>query len=467
MIDRIQPQALEFEVVVIGAIMQSGECYEMVSGILKPEMFYDRRYKLVYKAINRLHAKKMPIDVLTVVKELSNVGELEDAGGMLFVHGLMKNVGGYANIEAHSRLIQEKYIKREAIKAASAIIDQAFNETYDVFEIQTNVRNLDCFFSDQTTGGNQFTPIEKLLREERDRYDQRVAAKAAGTPQGIPTGLRVLNNITRGWQKGNLIIVAARPAMGKTALMLCLARGAAQAGFPVYIPTLEMTPDELTERFVVMESEVNSEGYKTGTLSVPEMLQTDSARDVIRKMGIYIDDTPAITATKLKALCRKFCKEHPNGIVMVDYLQKMKVENERGKNREQVINEISQELKNIARENKIPVIALSQLSREVEKRSDKRPMLSDLRESGAIEQEADVVIFLHRPEYYDTNDTSGLAELIIAKYRNGGTGIANAKFIPELIKFVDVDEMPYAPKPLTPNTNFHETKKQTDIEEPF
>lgn len=452
--DRQIPQAPDIEQKVLGGMILYSECFEIAAQIISSEMFYVQKNILIFRAIESLVKNKKQIDLVTVCEELKNLGTINDVG-YSFVASLTTDgtIASPSNIGEHCLYIQEYFMKRETIKHATSLIEQSFDPTYDVFDLASNVRNLDSMFSDQMTGSNQFNHISKLIDTERKRYDLKYESNEKGLPLGIDTGFKQLNAISYGWQKGNLIIIGARPAVGKTALMLAFSIAAAKSGVPVYIPTLEMTPDELVERILISESGVNSEKYKSASLTDAEIVITDDHRNKIKKMGIYIDDTPAISTTKLKALCRKFCKEHPNGIVMIDYLQKMTVENSRNKNREVVINEISQELKNIARENKIPVVALSQLSRGLESRPDKRPMLSDLRESGAIEQEADVVLFIHRPEYYDGFDSPGIAELIIAKYRNGKTGTLNVNFIGELIKFSDPHQI------YVPNQNFYEVEK--------
>jgi replicative DNA helicase len=444
---KVQPQALPLEEAVLGALMLDKDALPAVLDLLRPESFYSEAHQHIYRAIRELFQNSKPIDLLTVTEELKRVGVLEVCGGAYYLVELTNRVGSAANIEYHARIISQKHIQRELIRVSTSIIQEAYDDGSDVFDLMDKAER-DLFAITENNLSRSFegmsTLASKLLKQI-----ETLSQKEDGLT-GVPTGFTELDRLTSGWQPSDLIIVAARPSMGKTAFILSLARNAAMDfGKGVALFSLEMSNLQLVQRLVAMESEVPSSKLRNGQLEAHEWQQLHNSIEKMSKAPIYIDDTPGINIFELRAKCRRLKAQHDIQIIIIDYLQLMTGGGENSKNggnREQEISAISRALKGLAKELNVPVIALSQLSRAVETRGgSKKPQLSDLRESGAIEQDADIVSFIYRPEYYqimeDENgaSTKGMADIIVSKHRNGALGEVRLRFIGEFSKFSDPD----------------------------
>lgn len=448
---KIPPKAIDLEEAVLGACMIEKEALDIVIDILSPDAFYTDAHQKIFKAIKHLFGAPKPVDLLTVADQLRSTGELEDVGGAFYLAELTNRIASAANVEFHARIVSQKFIQRELIRVSSHIIKDAYEDTTDVFELlDTAEKNLFAI-ADANLSKNG-DKISSIVDKEIDEIDRRMAkAKDGDVLTGVGTGFIGLDRVTAGWQKSDLIIVAARPGMGKTSFNLAIARNAAiDLNKPVAFFSLEMNTSQLVQRLISMESEIDADKLRKGTLERYEWAQLITRVDKLKQAPIIIDDTPALNIFELRAKCRRYKDKYGIELIVIDYLQLMTGGNGDGKgsgNREQEISQISRSLKSIAKELNIPIIALSQLSRAVETRGGaKRPMLSDLRESGAIEQDADIVIFLYRPEYYDIleddngNDNRGIAEIIIAKHRNGEITTVKTKFIRKYAKFVNLED---------------------------
>jgi replicative DNA helicase len=443
---KIPPQAVDLEEAVLGALMLEKDALTNVIDILKVESFYKEAHKVIFQAILDLFAESQPIDLLTVTTQLRKNGALEVAGGAFYITELTSKVASASNIEYHARIITEQAIKRELIKISSEIQKDAFEETTDVFELLDKMEQNLFEISEKNIRKN-YSDMRSIMREAIIELEQRKNQKDGLT--GVPSGFTALDRVTSGWQKSDLVIIAARPAMGKTAFVLSVLRNAAvDHNKPVAIFSLEMSAVQLVNRLISSEAELSSEKIKKGTLADHEWAQLVHKTAKLSKAPLFVDDTPALSILELRAKCRKLKAQHDIQMVVIDYLQLMSGDTKGGGggNREQEIASISRALKKIAKELSIPVIALSQLSRAVETRGgDKRPQLSDLRESGAIEQDADMVMFLYRPEYYGITEdegggsTAGVGEVIIAKHRNGSLENVKLRFIGQYTKFTDLD----------------------------
>jgi replicative DNA helicase len=448
---KLQPQAIDIEAAILGAVMLEKDALIQVIDILRPESFYHPKHQLIYKAVVQLFDRSEPIDILTVANQLRMNGELEMAGGAFYITELTSTINSAANLEAHTRIIQEQAIKRELISIASQIEKDAFEETTDVFELLDKTEQLLFKVSEGNVKKN-FADMRSILRAALLELESKRGVE--GTLTGVPSGFTQLDRLTSGWQKSDLIILAARPAMGKTAFVISAMRNAAvDFNKPVAIFSLEMSSVQLVNRLISAEAELESEKIKKGNLEEYEWQQLHHKIRKLDNAPIYIDDTPALTIRELRTKCRRLKQKHGLEMIIIDYLQLMSGDGgaKGGGNREQEISQISRSLKTLAKELSVPVIALSQLSRAVETRGgDKKPQLSDLRESGAIEQDADMVIFLYRPEYYKIeqdemgNNLKGLGEIIIAKHRNGSLDSVFLKFIGKYTKFADMDSSEFS-----------------------
>ncbi len=442
---RMPPQAVELEAAVIGALMLEQGTIIEVADILKPDSFYKDALKTIYKAILRLSERYEAIDILTVTEELRKTDELEEVGGPYYITQLTSQVASSAHIEFHARIIAQKFIQRELIRVASEIHGRAYDQSIDVDDL------LD--FSEQElfkiASGNikkESQQINTIIQEAIRQIEE--SGKREDGLSGVPCGFTALDRITMGWQRSDLVILAARPSMGKTAFSLTMIRNiAVMYKQPVAMFSLEMSCVQLVNRLIVSETGLTSDKIKTGKLENYEWEQLEHKIKDLSEAPIFIDDTPAISIFELRAKCRRLKIQHDIQMVIVDYLQLMSGPPETKGSREQEVSAISRGLKAIAKELDIPIIALSQLNRSVEMRAgDKRPQLSDLRESGAIEQDADIVMFIHRPERYgitedeNGNSTVGIAEIMLAKHRNGAIGDVRLRFIAEQAKFTDLDE---------------------------
>jgi replicative DNA helicase len=444
---KIPPQALDLEEAVLGALMLEKDALTNVIDILKPDTFYKESHKEIYNSIVDLFNNSEPVDILTVTNHLRKSGKLEFVGGAFYITELTSKVNSAAHIESHARIIIEKAIKRELIRIASEIHHEAYEDTIDVFQLLDKTEQ-SLFSVSEINIRKNYADMRSLMHEAIIELETK--KNQADGLTGIPTGFTALDRLTSGWQKSDLVIIAARPGMGKTAFIVSAMRNAAvDFGKAVAIFSLEMSSIQLVNRLISAEAELESEKIKKGNLEEYEWSQLIHKTAKLSEAPIFIDDTPALTILELRAKSRKLVAQHNVGLIIVDYLQLMSGDSSKnggGGNREQEIASISRSLKNIAKELNIPIIALSQLSRAVEVRGgDKRPQLSDLRESGSIEQDADMVIFLYRPEYYgitadeEGNSMQGVGEVIIAKHRNGSLDTVRLKFIGKFTKFCDLD----------------------------
>lgn len=447
---RVQPQARELEEAILGALMLEKDAYSMISEILTPQSFYDKNHELIYTAIQSLAIQQKPIDMLTVVEQLRKTGDLEMVGGIPYIAQLSQKVVSSAHLEYHARIVAQKSLARELISFSSVVAGKAFDETNDVDDLMQEAEG-QLFEISQRNLKKDFTAINPVIREAIDLMAE--AAKRTDGLSGVQTGFKDLDKITSGWQNSDLIIIAARPAMGKTAFVLSMAKNmAVNYNTPVAVFSLEMSNVQLVNRLIINITEIPGEKIKSGQLHQYEWQQLDQKVKPLYDAPIYIDDTPSLSVFELRTKARRLVKEHKVKCVIIDYLQLMNASGMSFGSREQEVSIISRSLKGLAKELNIPIIALSQLNRSVENRSvkdgpdAKRPQLSDLRESGAIEQDADIVCFIHRPEYYKIfedshgNDLRGKAEIIIAKHRNGSTGDVLLSFKSEYIRFQNVDE---------------------------
>ena len=442
---KLQPQALELEKAVLGALMIDNESLSDAIDSLQAEYFYAPKHQKIFEAIVNLFNNTQPVDILTVSEELKRMEMFKEIGGLAYISELTNNVSSSSNTEFHARIIAEKFIKRSLINISRKISNDAFDDSVDIFDLLNDAE------------ANLFTVTEGTLRKSYDKMSSLIKGALENIEtlrnkedglSGVPSGFTNLDRVTSGWQKSDLVIVAARPGMGKTAFALTMARNVAvDHNTPIGFFSLEMSSEQLVNRLIASEAELGASKLRKGDLADHEMVQLHEKIKHLSEAPIFIDDTPGLSIFELRAKARRLVKNHGVGIIMIDYLQLMTAGGTGG-NREQEISTISRSLKGIAKELKIPVIALSQVNRGVESRTgvgSKRPMLSDLRESGAIEQDADIVTFIYRPEYYkiyewdNGDDSRGQGELIIAKHRNGSLNNVRLKFTGEFAKFSDLD----------------------------
>ncbi len=442
---KLPPQAVDLEEAVLGAMMLEQNAVNTVIDILKPSSFYKEAHARIYDVIITLFQKGEPIDILTVTQGLRKTSELELIGGPLYISQLTNRIASTANIETHARIVSQKFIQRELIRISSEIIKDAYEESTDVFDLLDKAES-NLF---QVAEGNIRKNYDKMSVLIKTALDQIEAARQnTHGVSGVPSGFTGLDRITSGWQRSDMIVIAARPGMGKTAFVLSMARNmAVEFQIPVAIFSLEMSSVQLVQRLIASETEIDSDKLRKGNLKDHEFHQLHNRISRIAEAPIFIDDTPGLSVFELRAKCRRLKAQHGIQMIIIDYLQLMTVGGDsKAGNREQEISTISRSIKGIAKELDVPVIALSQLSRQVETRGgDKRPMLSDLRESGAIEQDADIVGFIYRPEYYgitedsEGNPLQGTGEIIIAKHRNGALADVRLRFIGRLAKFTNLE----------------------------
>lgn len=440
---KMPPQALDLEEAVLGALMLEKEAVNTAIDILQPRSFYKDAHQKIFAAIHDLFNGNEAVDILTVTQELKKRGELDIVGGAYYVTQLTNRVASAANIEFHARVIAQKYIQRELIRISSEIITDAYDETTDVFSLLDKAESSLYGVAEGNIRKN-YDSMSDLIREAITQIE--TAKNRESGVIGVPSNFTSLDRVTSGWQPSDLVIIAARPAMGKTSYVLSLARNAAvEFEKPVAVFSLEMSSVQLVTRLISAESGISSEKLRSGNLRDDEIHQIHSKIDKLSQAPIFIDDTAGLSVFELRAKARRLKTQHDIQMIVIDYLQLMTAGDSKG-NREQEISTISRSLKGIAKELNVPVLALSQLSRAVETRGgDKKPMLSDLRESGSIEQDADMVQFIHRPEYYgitedeEGNPTNGTANIIIAKHRNGAVCDVRLRFVNELAKFEDFD----------------------------
>ena len=450
------PQAIEIEQVVIGALLIDTEAFGLVSEMLHPETFYDPRHKFIFEAISALNMSERPADILTVTDELRKMGKLEQAGGMTYVMDLSYMVASSANVEYHSRILAQKYMARQLISYASSIETRAFDETVDTDQLMQDAEGA-LFELSQKNMKKDYTQIDPVVKQA-----YQILQKAAGNTSGltgIPSGLDDLDAVTSGWQASDLVIIAGRPAMGKTSYALSVAKNiAVDYRIPIAFFSLEMSNVQLVNRLISNVCEIPGNKILSGQLTDEEWARLDQNLRLLDGAPLYVDDTPSLSVFELRTKARRLVKEKGVKIIMIDYLQLMNATGMRFNSRQEEVSTISRSLKSLAKELDIPILALTKLNRSVESRGDgdakgldsKRPQLSDLRESGAIEQDADMVQFVHRPEYYhiyEDNgvDLRGMAQIIIAKHRKGATKDVLLSFRGEFTRFANKNERQFVP----------------------
>ena len=450
----LQPQALDIEKVVLGALMIDSDAFTVVSEMIRPETFYDPRHQKIYGAIQALNLHEKPVDIMTVAEELKRSGELEEVGGPPYIVELSSHVASSAHIEYHGRILAQKFLARQLIQFASMIETEAFDETIDVDELMQRAEG-SLFELSQKNMAQEYTQIDPIVKQAHELLQKAAHNQENGGLTGISTGFTQLDKITAGWQPSDLVIIAGRPAMGKTSFALSLAKNIAiDSRVPVAFFSLEMNNVQLVNRLLSNVCSISGSKILSGQLDPSDWERFDNN---IRKMEgapIYVDDTPGLSVFELRTKARRLVREHGIKVLMVDYLQLMNANGMRFSSRQEEVSTISRSLKGLAKELNIPVLALSQLNRTVEQRDGiegKRPQLSDLRESGAIEQDADLVLFVHRPEYYRIfqdekgNDLHGKAQIIIAKHRKGATDDVLLSFRGEYTRFANPDEDSFMP----------------------
>jgi len=450
---RVPPQAVEIEEAVLGAMLIEHEAATIALQLLSSEDFYKPAHKHIFETLFDLYERDNPLDLITVENELRDNGLLDNVGGPGYLADLTRSVSSAASVDYHAQIIAEKAVKRNLILNCNEIIKAAYDSTTDAFDVLDHAEQ-SIFDIANTKSRANATKIGDVLKDTLAHLED-LRGKPAGVT-GVPTGLDV-DNYTSGWQRGDLVIIAARPSMGKTAFTLTCARNAAlhpdenlQANVALF--SLEMSSQQLVQRFLTMEARIDAQAARTGRLKDEDFKRLIDAASRLFTANIFIDDTPSLSVMEMRTKCRRLKSEHDIGLIVVDYLQLMTASSKDIGNREQEIATISRGLKALAKELDVPVIALSQLSRQVEQRGgDKRPQLSDLRESGSIEQDADVVCFLYRPEYYgitttaEGESTNGLAELIIGKQRNGPVGSTRMFFVKEYARFEKLTRVENSP----------------------
>jgi replicative DNA helicase len=439
----VPPQNLDAEESVLGAMMLSPGAIAAVSEVLDAggREFYRESHARMYRAALALYAKGEPVDAITLADELAERSELEEAGGKDRVHELAALVPATANARHYALIVRETATLRGLIRAGGEIARLGWERPGDATELVDQAEQI-VFDLSQQRASSEFSHIEQLLKESFERITALYESGADVT--GVASGYRDLDRITSGFQPGNLIVVAARPSMGKSALGLCMAANiAVRSQTPVALFTLEMSKSEVTQRLMCSEAKVESQRLRTGKLSPEDWPRLTAACDKLAKAPLYVDDTGAITMMEIRSKARRLVSRHPDlGLILVDYLQLM-TSGMTAENRVQEVSQISRSLKVLARDLDVPIVAMSQLSRAVEQRHDKRPILSDLRESGSIEQDADLVCFIYRDEYYsgEESDQQGIAEVIVAKHRNGPTDTVKLSFLKRYAKFADLAAM--------------------------
>ncbi|MBM77107.1 MAG: replicative DNA helicase [Crocinitomicaceae bacterium] len=481
-IGKLPPQAIDLEEAVLGALMlEKSPLNDVIDIIHRPDIFYKDAHKKIYEAIQELFSASESIDILTVTQKLRANGEIDSVGGPYYISQLTNRVASAAHAEAHARILVQKFILREMIRISGKVIQSAYDETTDVFNLLDEAES-ELFAVAEGNIRKDYESMASLLFKAQNEIENAML-KEDGV-NGVATGFTDLDRITSGWQKSDMIVVAARPGMGKTAFVLSMARNVAvDYQHPVAIFSLEMSSIQLVNRLISGEAEIPAEDIRRGNFSKKEFDQFFERTKQLSEAPIYIDDTPALSIFELRAKCRRLKQQHDIQLVIIDYLQLMS-SGGKGGNREQEISNISRSIKEIAKELNVPIIALSQLSRSVETRGgDKRPMLSDLRDSGAIEQDADIVSFIYRPEYYqltewpDGTPCTSQAEIIVAKHRNGSLKDIRLKFLGKYAKFTNLDGLSQDDYSfgggIQPNKNFGDnlpsftmpSKMNDDIEE--
>ncbi|MFD2672184.1 replicative DNA helicase [Marinicrinis sediminis] len=435
--DRVPPQNVEAEQAVLGAILLDSDSLVTVMERVQTDDFYRASHQLIYEAMVELAEEQEPVDLVTVTSRLQDKKQLEESGGVSYLTQLANAVPTAANVDHYASIVEEKSLMRRLIRTATHIVSEGYASAEDVNSLLSDAERRIMEISNRRSSSG-FVSIRDVVMDVFDRVEFLYQHKGGTT--GIPSGFVDLDKMTSGFQRSDLIIVAARPSVGKTAFALNIAQNVGvRANESVAIFSLEMSAAQLVQRMVCAESNVDAGRLRTGHLEDDDWQKLTMAIGTLAEANIYIDDSPALTVADIRAKCRRLKREKGLGMILIDYLQLI---HGRGKsdNRQQEVSEISRTLKQIARELEVPVIALSQLSRGVEQRQDKRPMMSDLRESGSIEQDADIVAFLYRDDYYNQDtEKKNIIEIIIAKQRNGPVGTVELVFLKHYNKFVNYD----------------------------
>ncbi len=436
-ITRIMPHSLEAEQSVIGSMILDQEAIEIATEYVTAEDFYSRQYGVIFEAITELYAKHVPVDPVTLQTRLKEKNLPPETYSAEMIGTLIATVPTSANVRAYADIVAQKSTLRRMIRAAEGIGTDCYTEK-DSLETILDRAEKSIFEISQKRGSSDFVPVSRIVIDAMAKIE--LAARTKGSVTGVATGFQDLDSRTAGLQPADLILIAARPSMGKTALALNIAEYVTmRSKGTVAIFSLEMSKEQLMNRLFAMESHVDAQKIRTGDLTDQEWSDLMESAGAIGESNLIIDDTPAISVPEVRSKCRKFKMEKGLDLVMIDYLQLMSGSARGSDSRQQEISDISRSLKSLARELNVPIIALSQLSRAVEQRPNHRPMLSDLRESGAIEQDADLVMFIYRDDYYhEDSEKKGIAEVIVAKQRNGPIGTVELRWLPQLTKFASV-----------------------------
>lgn len=431
------PFSQEAEEAVIGSVLMNPPVYVQLASFLHADDFYLVRHQHIWRAFERISENNMPIDMLVLVEVLENMGKLDDVGGQAHLIQLASNTPSPYNAEIYGRIVERASIRRRLIMAADDIRKMAMNEDSTLESVLSEAEARLFSVSDIQTR-RSFVPMWQALSDYYDRMEQLLSRR--GQALGVPSGFRDLDLLLGGFQKSDLLVFAGRPGMGKTSFLLTVALNAARVGARVAIFTMEMGVEQIVQRMVSMESRINVQKLRLANLTPQEGARFTEVIGRLSHLAIYIDDTPALTPLDIRTKARRLYHEQGLDMIIVDYMQLMSGGRGLENNRVQEISYISRSLKELARELNVPLISAAQLSRAVEQRQDKRPLLSDLRESGSIEQDADIVMFLYRDEMYnEATEYPGQADIIVAKHRNGPTGVVSLYFEKELTRFMDVN----------------------------
>lgn len=439
--DRMPPASVEAEQAVLGAMLLKPDAVTTAAEELSADDFYRETHRLIFEAMMELKERTEPVDLVTLTEQLKKADKLAKIGGIPALSLIANSVPTAANVHYHARIVHEKAQLRSLINAATEIAGAAYESADEVEDIMDSAEKRILAVSSGKRS-KDFVPLQDILLDTLEQIDLRYNNK--GSITGLPTGFTELDHLTAGLQKSDLILVAARPSMGKTAFTLNIAAHVVlRAKEPVAFFSLEMSKEQLVQRLLCSEGRIDSQRLRVGELEEKEWGDLIDTANRLSAAPLYIDDTPGITVMELRSKARRLKAEHGLSLIVIDYLQLMQGRgNKNGDNRQQEISEISRSLKALARELNVPVIALSQLSRSVESRQIKRPMLSDLRESGSLEQDADIVMFLYREDYYDPEtENKNITEVIIAKHRNGPVDTVDLTFLKQFTKFGNLSRM--------------------------
>lgn len=458
---RLMPQARELEEAILGALFLEKQAFETASEIVSAESFYDKAHELIFTACAELNRESKPIDLLTVVNQLRKNGTLESVGGVSCIAQLSQKVISTAHLEYHCRIVNQKHLARKAIEVMSEMIGKCFDETNDIDDVISEISMKIEKIQEASIGKFESKQLNQVMKKSVSEMYERINKYQKGIQSGVNTGLADLNRVAGGWQKSNLVIIAGRPSMGKTAVALHFAKSAARTGIPVVVFELEMSDVKLSDRILLSESNVDPNDYKVGKISLNDAKTVESAVGKLYNYRIEIDSNPVVNMDYIRNRCRMLKKQGKCEMVILDYLQLVEDSGNKDSIREQEVARMSRKAKLLAKELDIPILLLAQLNRKCEDRtSTKKPMLSDLRESGAIEQDADMVIFIYRDEYYNKNAPKGQGNLIIAKYRDGYTGEIDFCYNESMTKIFDCDRMGQSQQAIEIK-NYHEPQEKT------